>query len=374
MAIKRKNFELMLADKKPSDSGQTTTAEVVKVLQNTDCDPSLSPGEVQPQMPKVPNLPRDNPAPSRNKFLVTTAQFDYDKVLTFLENFEEPGYGQMPLDYFLLCEAFFTVYGGSKNVGQLAGEIATKYPEDALFSNLYESLLGSSQQTSISLKACISLSQDGLCLSGHSNIFQFVLQNVLFIIGKANYEYLQQTSQTQILEKLRVLTNSEYYLQEKFEKLMQVVQRKNENPENTNLPTDGPSNSLFQDGPVPEKSHYNLLKILLNHLVFYVERDIGSFDCETYFSARDLAKKNCIYEFQRTIGYVLKNIANSVPEFKFPFCVMEFLFSIRLVLRFSKSKPYKVNFLRTIKGFYGAAKYDNTTQQVVAGLMIMQMI
>lgn len=86
----------MLADNKPSDSGQTRTTKVVKVLPNTDLDPKLSPGEVQPQMPTVSNLPRDNGGPSRNKFLVTTAQFDFNQVLTFLENFEEPGYGQMP--------------------------------------------------------------------------------------------------------------------------------------------------------------------------------------------------------------------------------------------------------------------------------------
>ena len=74
------------------------------------------------------------------------------------------------------------------------------------------------------------------------------------------------------------------------------------------------------------------------------------------------------------ISYVIKNVANSVEEFESHLNTIEYLLAMKLLLRFSKSKSYKTRCLKDVKSIYSNKKYDNKTIQLVAGMIITQMI
>ena len=113
------------------------------------------------------------------------------------------------------------------------------------------------------IKDCIDLSKTTMKLSISQNIFQFVMQGLLYIICIANYEYLTSNSQLYLIDQIIAIPNGCMFLQEKFMKIVNLVHRK------TQTEDAGNTEALFKGNKVPEKSHYNLIKILFNNLLFY---------------------------------------------------------------------------------------------------------
>jgi hypothetical protein len=226
-------------------------------------------------------------------------------------------------------------------------------------------LLRHSQSKAYDLKSLIGLRQE----SGTEQdlIQKFVAQNVLYLMH-TNLEWKENYSQEE-QELISFLTDYESrnpFLSDKFQKLKDIISKNWQKQQTTkSLPSKSPSVA----------THYALLKIVFNHLMFYLEQKIEYINTEDYFNSSILAKKISFKELQNSAAFVIKKILTDITEVRWLQGLDDLLVATHDLFLFGEVQKMNFNkaYYEALQGFFANIKYRNTSQQLIACLVLVQL-
>lgn len=226
-------------------------------------------------------------------------------------------------------------------------------------------LLRHSKPKSYDLKSLIGLKHEH---GTEMNVFQkFVAQNILYLVH-TNLEWKLDYSDEE-KELVTFLTDYESrnpFLCEKFQKLKDIISKNRLKQQTTqSQPSKSPSVA----------THYALLKIIFNHLMFYMEQKIEYLNTEDYFNSSILAKKISFKELQNSASFVIKKILSDIKEVHWLEGLDDLLVSIHDLFIFGETQKMNFNkaYYEALQGFFANIKYRNTVQQLMACLVLVQL-
>lgn len=276
----------------------------------------------------------------------------YNEFHNFLSNFESISQAELVTQFISLSEKF-------------GNSIKTKYDinnkENFSNQNLEEILMGSKIETTTYDLKDLKHAKDHK-INEKSHFINFIIQNLLILIGKSISTISEEKILENDLESLQQYQNPNCLLHSFYLKLIEIMSKGSNNISEIN----------YSDLPGQDRvsNHYGLLGILFNHSILYLERKLMKKDIQELFSSKVLSKKNCLKDLKTSSMYVFNKMMNNGIKIDSYIDLLDFLGGINLLLSFEKGKLLKIKFYKVLKGFYSNRKFENTCHQIIAPLIL----
>ena len=192
-------------------------------------------------------------------------------------------------------------------------------------------------------------------------MFTFQTCHYLLIMSSFDPNTLSE-AEAGLLSHLAEYKNANGFLADKFERIVEIVR-----------PTTTIQKDTARHAPRTQHTHhYALLKNAFSHLILSVERQTQQASVDEYFSSHILAQKQNLVELSNTARYVIEKVARSSADIVFMEGLPDLLLAFQQLFVFCKTVDMKFSkaFYDALRGFFSNRKFRNTSQQMVACLIL----
>ena len=224
-------------------------------------------------------------------------------------------------------------------------EFRKEYPITASVVPLECLLQKTLTPTEYSLKDLLNIRGDTSGPVIHASLWMF--QSIFFLIGASVWGDITQDLFFDHLKKYR---NSDSYYASKFDKIRQIVETNKEK----------------------KIHHFGLLKVLFTQVIYSLERLWQGCELEPFFSSQVLSNRLCLVELSNGAQSCIEKMARVAPQFSFTQGLPDLLAACYRLFEFGKVTNMVLGptYFGGLRGFVAAPKYANSSQQLVACLLL----